>query len=180
MKTKNIKEKIKEYFMENPTERLRVRQIERKLKLPLPSVIRYTKELEKEDILKTEEIGGAKLYSANRSSANFLLEKKLFNIRSIYNSGLISYLIEELSNPTIVLFGSYSRGEDIETSDIDLYIEIPKELKLNLEKFEKILGKEIQVFVHKSINEIGNKEVVNNIINGITLNGFMEVFHGKS
>lgn len=60
MITKNIKEKIKEHFMQNPTERIRVRQIEKKLKLPLPSIIRYTKELEEEEILKTEEIGGAR------------------------------------------------------------------------------------------------------------------------
>lgn len=175
METKNIKEKIKEYFMQNPTERARVRQIERKLKLPLPSVIRYTKELEKERILKKEEIAGVFLYSADRSSKNFLLEKKLLNIKNIYNSGLIDFLVEKYSNPTIVLFGSYSRGEDLEKSDIDIYIELPKETKIDLKTFEKVLEKEIQIFVFPNIKKIANKELSNNIINGITLNGSLEV-----
>jgi len=47
MKQKDIKQIIKEYFFVNPTTKLRVREIERTLKLSLPSVIRYCKELEK-------------------------------------------------------------------------------------------------------------------------------------
>jgi predicted nucleotidyltransferase len=174
MITKNIKQQIKEHFMKNPSERLRVRQIERKLKLPLPSVIRYVKELQEEEILRSEEIGGAKLYSAKRTSPSFLLEKKLFNLKQIYKSGLIDYLVHELSNPTIVLFGSYSHGQDIEKSDIDIYIEYPTEKKIDLKKFEKILDKEIQLFIFSNIHKVPNKELANNIINGITLNGFIE------
>ena len=37
MKSKNIKEVIKEYYFVNPNSKLRVREIERVLKLPLPS-----------------------------------------------------------------------------------------------------------------------------------------------
>lgn len=176
MITKNIKERIKEYFFENPTTKLRLRQIERILKLPFPSVVRYIKELEKVGILKSEVIGNIKLYSSDRSSKTFLLEKKLYNIKTVYNSGLIEYLIQEYSNPTIVLFGSYSKGEDIEKSDIDIYIEMLKEEKINLEKFEKRLNKRIQIFLYKNIKDIENKELANNIINGITLNGFIEVY----
>ena len=65
MKTKSIKQRIKEHFLNNPTAKLRVRQIERKVKVPHPSVIRYTKELVKEKILDTEEIANIKLFKAN-------------------------------------------------------------------------------------------------------------------
>src|SRR3989344_2445160 len=107
MNTKNIKSRIKEYFLLNPTTRLRVRQIERELKAPLPSVIRYTKELEHEGILQRIVIAQVVFYAANRTSSHFLQEKKLFNLRSLYNSGLIPFLIEGYSNPSIILFGSY-------------------------------------------------------------------------
>ncbi len=172
---KNIKEKIKEYFFLNPTSKLRVRQIEKTLKLPLPSVIRYCKELMNERILTTNKTGNIIFYTANRTNEEFLLEKKLFNIRQVYKSGLIDYLKKKLSNPIIVLFGSYAKGEDIETSDIDLYIETPSKKEINVEKFEKILKREIQIFKHKDIHEIKNKELADNIINGIVLNGFIEV-----
>jgi len=156
--------------------KLRVRQIEREVGVPLPSAIRYAKELEKEEILKTEEISKIKFFSADRSSKNFLLEKTLFNIKSVSDSGLLKYLIEEFGNPAIVLFGSYSKGEDTESSDIDMYIESAVKPKMKIEKFQKILKREIQLFIYPDIKKISNPHLSNNILNGINLNGFVEVF----
>ena len=169
---KSIKSKIMEYFFLNPTQRLRVREIERKARVPLPSAIKYSKELEKEGILESAEISSARFYSADRSSKKFLMEKKLFNLRSIAESGIVEYAVEQCSNPTVVLFGSYSKGEDTEASDIDLYIEAQK--TVHLEQFENQLHRRIQIFAYRNINDIKNKELANNIINGITLNGFLE------
>ena len=176
MKTYNIKERIKEYFFMNPTAKLRVRRIEREMKMPLPSVIRYCKELKKEEILKKESVSGVSTYSADRTSKKFLIAKKLFNIMVIFESGLIEHIIKEYSNPVIALFGSYSKGEDIEDSDIDLYIETLKKQDFNLQKFEKILKRKIQVFNYRNIKEVSNPHLSNNIINGITLNNFIGVF----
>jgi len=89
---------------------------------------------------------------------------------------LINYLIEEYNNPLIILFGSYSKGEDIEKSDIDLYIETTNNKKLRLNKFENTLNRKIHIFSFKSIDKVPNKDLSNNIINGIVLNGFLEVF----
>lgn len=173
---KDIKSKIREYFFLNPTTKLRVRQIEREIKVPFPSVIRYTKELEAEGILRTQITSGVKFYSADRSSKKFLLEKKLFNIKQLHDSELINYLIKECFNHPIIVFGSYSKGEDIEESDIDLYVETPSQKKPKLTRFEKTLRRSIQIFGFKSINQIKNKELANNIMNGIPINGFVEVF----
>lgn len=179
MKRKNIKEQIRNYFFVNPSTKMRVRQIERELNLPLPSVIRYIQELEKEGILKREKIAEAVLFSANRASKYFLLEKKLYNIKLLYESGLTEYLINELSNPIIIVFGSYSKGEDNENSDIDLYIQTPSKKEIKLERFEKLLKRKIQIFVHSNLKQIRNPHLMNNIINGIPLNNFLEVFVWK-
>ncbi len=176
MTRKNIKELIEEYFFLNPTSKIRVRQIEKTLNLPLPSVIRYCKELTKEGILTIVKTGNVIFYTADRSNEKFLLEKKLFNIRQIYQSGLIDYFRKELSNPVIVLFGSYAKGEDIETSDIDIYIETPSKKETSLDEFERELQRKIQIFQHRSITEIKNSHLANNIINGIALNKYVEVF----
>ena len=106
----------------------------------------------------------------------FLLEKKLYNLRSLYSSGLVDFLVQELSNPAIILFGSYARGEDVETSDIDIFIETTQKEIPSLVKFEKKLQRKTQLFKYKDISKVENKELSNNIINGITLNGFLEVF----
>lgn len=176
METKNIKQKIKEYFFTNPTSKLRVREIERLLKLSLPSVIRYSKELQKENILTTIKIGNVVFYTGNRADNNFILEKKLFNIKLVYDFGLIEFLKIELNNPVIILFGSYSKGEDTENSDIDLYIQTPSKKEISIKKFEKVLKRNIQIIKHKSIFDIKNLNLSNNIVNGIILNNYIEVF----
>ncbi|MCH7568313.1 MAG: nucleotidyltransferase domain-containing protein [Nanoarchaeota archaeon] len=176
MRRNDIKQSIKEYFFINPSKKLRVREIERTLKFPLPSVIRYCKELMEQGILEIEKIGNISLYIADRTNEKYLLEKMIYNIKIIYESSLVSYLKEELGNPGIVLFGSYSKGEDVEESDIDLYIETLSKKGIDLKKFEKKLGRRIQIFRHGSIKEIKNSHLANNIINGITLNNYIEVF----
>ena len=175
MKRKDIKKTIAEYFYLHPTAKLRVRGIERTLKLPLPSVIRYCKELQKESLLARISIGAVIFYTASRSET-YLLEKKLYNLKALYQSGLIEYLKQELSNPTLVLFGSYAKGEDTEDSDIDIYIETHSKKQLNLERFKKQLHRKIQIFQHRNIKEISNPYLANNIVNGITLNNYIEVF----
>tara|TARA_Y100000310_G_C20424483_1_gene688327 strand:- start:268 stop:801 length:534 start_codon:yes stop_codon:yes gene_type:complete len=176
MKTTNTKEKIKEHFFMNPTSKLRVRQIEKSLGLSLPSVIRYCKELKKEGILKTLEIRNVIFYTADRANNAYLLNKTFFNIRQIHKSEILIHIKEKLNNPPIILFGSYAKGEDIEESDIDIFIESPSKKELNLSKFEKLLQRKIQIFKYKSIKDIKNKNLANNIINGIMLNNYIEVF----
>ena len=176
MKIKSIKVIIQEYFFLNPTAKLRVREIERTLKLPLPSVIRYCKELEKEGFMRTIKTGNVLFYTADRTNTKYLLEKRIYNIKQIHYSRILDYLKEDLSNPIIVVFGSYAKGEDTESSDIDFYIETPSKKNVSLEKFEKILKRKIQVFIFKNITQIPNKHLANNIINGIILNNRLEVF----
>jgi predicted nucleotidyltransferase len=169
---KSIKEKIKDYFFQNPTAKLRVRHIERKVRVPLPSAIKYSKELVKEGILKKEVVANVVLYSANRNSERYKFDKKRYNV--VLVQGLVEFLKEKYHNPVIIVFGSYSKGEDVEESDIDIYIESPRKKVEDVSKFEN--SRNIQLFVHKGIHEIKNKELQNNIINGVILNGFIEVF----
>jgi len=128
-----------------------------------------------EDILTTIKIGNVNLYTASRSETYFL-EKKLFNTKQLYKSGLVDYLKVELSNPVIIIFGSYAKGEDTENSDIDLYVETLSKKQVNLEKFKKLLQRDIQLFRFENIKEMTNLYLANNVINGITLNNYIQVF----
>ena len=171
----NIKQNIMKYFCTNPNAKLRVRELERTLKIPLPSVIRYCRELEKEGILATIKTGNVTFYTSNWGNEKYHLEKKLHNLRNIYESGIIEFIRQELNNPPIILFGSYAKGEDGEDSDIDLYIETPSKKEIKFEKFEKHLKRRIQVFRHNNLKSISNIHLANNILNGITLNNYLEV-----
>ena len=74
---------------------------------------------------------------------------------------------------SIIVFGSYAKGEDIEDSDIDIFVECEEE-KLDLEPFEKQLKRKVQ-FHFKENFKAYSKELRNNIINGIILRGYLEV-----
>ncbi len=167
------KERIRQHFFLFPNDKLRVREIERKLQLSLPSVIRYVKELEQEQLLTTITIGTTRFYTANKAEI-FFKQKILDNLRRIYESNIVSHLKRELHNPTIVLFGSYSKGEDDEKSDIDLYVETKK--KIDLTSYEKELARPIQLFSFEKIQDVPNPHLRNNIINGITLNKQLVVY----
>ena len=172
---KSNKLKLQEYFFLHPTSSLRIREIERATHLPLPSVARYVKELIKEGILQKKNIGRTTFYTVNRESGEYRFQKRLANLSLLHEYKLISHLVDRYHNAPIRLFGSYSRGEDIEESDIDIYIQTPL-TPISLSVFEKKLQRSIQLFCTKNIHDLQNKELANNVINGIPLNGYIEVF----
>lgn len=176
MKQNNIKDKIKSFFLTNPTAKLRVREIERTLSLSLPSVIRYTKELTKQNILRTQIIGKVTLYTASLTSPKYKIEKLLHNLKILHQCGLIEHLKEYYSNPPLILFGSYARAEDLEQSDVDIYVQTRLSTEPNLSKFEKRLNRLIQLHLYPNIQK-PNHHLANNIINGIPLNSYVEVFN---
>ena len=80
----------------------------------------------------------------------------------------------------MILFGSYAKGEDGPRSDIDLLIITPLKKEQELKRFEKRLGRPIQLFLKSREDvekmKIKNKELLNNWINGIVIEGYWEVF----
>jgi len=162
---------VLELFFKYPNKTFHIREISRLNKLAPPSVKIHLNELIKEGlILKSKEglYGG---YKANRN-CKFKLLKQQNTILILNNSECIKYIEDKIMPKAIVLYGSASIGEDIENSDIDLFIE-SKETNTDLKKFEKALNRKIHLFFKKSFKEL-NKELKNNIINGIVLSGFLE------
>ena len=92
----------------------------------------------------------------------------------LYGSGVIDYINKKLSYPVIILFGSFSKGEDVEQSDIDLFIGSP-EKSIDLSGFEKKVGKKFQVFLEDDLLKIKNRHLINGILNGLVLEGFLEL-----
>jgi predicted nucleotidyltransferase len=172
-------DKILESFIEEPEKEFFVREIARKLNKSPATISKYLKNYEKQGILISKEKFNHLLFKANTESIKFKQLKLSYNLNKIYESGLIDFLIKEFNHPNaIILFGSFAKAENIKTSDIDIFIVSSRKKELNLEKYEKKLGYNVQLFVEKDIKKLKekNKELLNNIINGITLYGFFEVF----
>ncbi len=110
----------------------------------------------------------------NRDSDKAVSFKRIENLKMIYESGLLELLDNKFPGDLIILFGSYSYGTDTSDSDVDIAIIGSKEKEINLEEFEKFLGREIIVQFYDSIKGI-HKSLRNNIINGIVLKGVIEL-----
>lgn len=171
--------RILELFMNNPTYPFSWTEISTKLKLAPVSVKQYIDILIREKMIISKKFKKTKLYQANRENQEFKDNKIFYNIRKLRNSGLIEYLDETMNYPTITLYGSSSKGEDIESSDIDLTVICLKNTDIKIEEFERKLGKTIQIIIieKKEISKFKekNKELITSISNGIVLSGFLEV-----
>ena len=117
---------------------------------------------------------------ANQQSPEFIKSKIIHNLNFVYQSGLVEFLNEKFNNPkAMILFGSFRKGDDISTSDIDIAIETDEveEYKTvttkELIEFEKSINRKIQIHIFNRKNVDIN--VFNNIANGIVLQGFLEV-----
>jgi predicted nucleotidyltransferase len=71
------------------------------------------------------------------------------------------------------LYGSASRGEDIESSDIDLYVQTG-DAEVDLTEYEDSLNRNIELHVEDELEKYP-KELRNNIANGIVVYGYLEV-----
>jgi len=164
--------KILKVFFYSPSKRFGLKEISSNSCIAHTSVKKELKKLIKQGLIKKEvQIKGKRkfpLYFANVND-KFKFLKKISNEYQIRNSGLIEYLVSELMPNTIVLFGSFSKGEDAEESDIDIFVEAGIK-EINLKKFERNFKKKINITFKQDINNL-KREFLNNVINGIILYG---------
>lgn len=176
MLQKSSMDKTVEVFFANPTKKHYLMGISRTIRLAHTSVKKNLDKLIKLGLImeSVEKKGSRKfpLYRANLDNKLFKKYKTIYNISAILESKFIEFIEEKLMPKSIVLFGSFQRGEDIEKSDIDLFIECKKE-ELDIASFEKKLGRKIELHFNENFNSY-SKELKNNIINGIVLSGFLE------
>ncbi len=163
-------------FYNNPTTKFSLASISQKTKLAHTSTKNNLINLIKKNIIiKIIEKKGKRNfpeYIANRNEKLFIITKKIQNLNNLLNSGLIPHIEEQTFPKSTVLFGSYNRGEDIETSDIDIFIEAQPQ-EINLKSFEKKLNRKIELHFQPNFKEYA-PELKNNIINGTILQGFLE------
>ena len=169
LKKSNI-ELVLETIFRQPRTRFTIRELARKVGIAPPTALLIVRALKKEGIVIETHVARASQISANLDSLLYTRKKRLYNLDSVYSSGLVDCLAQEYNEPkAIILFGSYSRGDDVERSDIDLAILTAEEKDLDLTRFEKILQRKISI--HEIQLKQASEEFKNNLYNGIILHG---------
>ncbi len=159
----NADKVLRELFIK-PNSRFYIRELARLTKLNPNTIINIANELEKQKIIKREAKKHIVEITLNLENPDVLWRKRLFNLNAVYSSGIIDFLVKEYSPQSIFLTGSYSRGEDSEKSGIDILLISSKKNMTNLEKFEKILGRKINLLIISDKTEKYSDEMMNGIV----------------
>ena len=136
--------KALKFFVDNPYEKIHLREFSRKLKISLNSSQRFLNLfLEKEFIIEKRE-ANLRYFQANLESIVFKNIKLTFSLEKINKSGIINNLKEKVFS--FVLFGSVAEGKDDLKSDYDFLI-----ISKNNQEIKKIFS-EFEGKFHKEIN----------------------------
>lgn len=177
MVQKSNMDKIAELFFRYPNKEWYLKEISRTTKIAHTSVNNYLKKLISKNIIIKNQVKKGKrnfpYYKANILSKRYKIQKIIHNFSSILNSEIISYLHDKLMPKSIVVFGSYQKGEDLEDSDIDIFVEASEE-KIDLKKFEKKLNRKIQLHFNKNFKSYPI-ELKSNIVNGWIIDGYLDI-----
>ena len=171
-----LQEQVLRFLFVNVGKNFNQRSIAKNLDVSPTAISNSLSFLEKEDLIfvkkdkesQTLEIG------LNLDNPEVFYLKRVENLRMLYLSQLPLKLMQDFPGTTIVLFGSYSLGEDRYNSDIDIAIIGVKEKNLDLRGFEKIFFKKIVVQFYPNFREI-HKNLKESILNGIVLKGSVEI-----
>jgi predicted nucleotidyltransferase len=157
-------------FFEDTSREVSVREYARMKKMAPATASKLLKNYKKESILKMSEDKGYLIFRLNKES--FVSRKLSLIYWSLKLDDFLKDLEKFYGYPTVILFGSIEKCENLSDSDIDLVILSEKRGEFpSLGKFEKKYGREIQLFNFKSPKDISNKNLLNNVLNGSVLMG---------
>ena len=177
---KSAQEKVLEVLFRYPEKEFSLSDLAKEARVAKPHIGKILQELVQIEFITITKLTKIWRIKANQQNWNFLRSKIVYNLRFIYQSGIVEYLNGYFGIPKgIILFGSFRNGEDLSTSDIDIAIETDSVAEYEtrglreLVDFEKLIGRKIQIhlFNRKSVD----LHVFNNIANGIILSGYLEV-----
>ena len=169
-----IEDRLLRQFFYEPMNQFGVRELSRQTHFDTKTVMKHLRELVKRKlILKKIQKGKFPNYEANRLSRNYKIIKSNVLMNEIAQTGLFDFLEQELKPKAIVVFGSVQKGTYLKNSDVDIFMQC-KEKKIDLSKFEKKLGRDIQIIFEEDLNKL-TEGLRSNIINGNTVSGALQL-----
>lgn len=172
--------KIQHYFFDNPTHEASLNNICSIVNISKTTANIVVERLLKEGFLKREIIGKLWRISCDQNHIYNLSRKIPYHLNLVYESDIMEAVHELVPNVrTIILFGSYRKGDDIESSDMDIAAEIVGDNKYKIIEVGIIpqLGyrQNVPVNIHVFSRTQINLNLFANIANGIIIEGFLEV-----
>lgn len=172
--------RVMQWFFSYPTKEIGLTDLSETLSIAKITARRVVMTLVETGFLKVETIGKMWRISSNPSHPYNFTWKITYNLNLLFSSFILNEVHKIIPYPkATILFGSYRKGDDIETSDLDIAVEVtgndePKIIEMgSLDNF----GYRKNVPVHLYVFSRNNVDInlFANIANGIVLEGFLEV-----
>lgn len=155
-------------FFEDCYRRINVREYAKLTHITPPTSSKMLNYYVKEGLLLKTAYRNNLLFYANKDSKVFIDLSRIYWRQKLKE--LTAYIEEHLMSPAIVLFGSLSKAEAKNDSDIDLAI-FASERKLDIKSFENKLKRKIQIYWFEGLAKAKSRELASNIANGYVLSG---------
>ncbi len=162
-------------FFEDNYAKINIRRYSRFMKISPPTASKLLKKYEEENLLESSKYERYIFFNAKRDSKDFIDLSRIYWRNKLKE--LSSFLISKsTSEPTIVLFGSLSKAEVKKDSDVDLAVislnNLLSQLKdTELSIFERNIGRKVEIFSFKSLEEASKLPIWKAILNGYILSG---------
>jgi predicted nucleotidyltransferase len=140
----NIEAKIMELFFEYPRREFYLREVSREVGVSVGAAKKYLDRLVEKRLLLRRVVGNLYLFRSNREHPIFKQKMLAYNTEKLFDSGVVDRLLE-LEPTSIILYGSFARGENDENSDIDVLVISEKK---DVPSFRGILDREVNVSVY--------------------------------
>jgi len=170
------------WFFSYPKAEIGLNELSSKLKMSKTTAKKAANELIAEGFLINNPYGKSWRIRCNTDHYYNYSRKISYNIDGIFQlfeQGLRDKIYKIVANPVcIILFGSYRKGDDDETSDIDIAVEVSGEANLKIFPLGKVdagfrrnVDANLHVFSRKNVDI----NLFSNIANGFVLEGYLEV-----
>lgn len=160
-----------EPFFNDCYRKVNVREYARQTNISPPTASKLLNNYVKQGVLKKEKDKGYHLFYGNQNNWIFIDLTRIYWRRTLEKIKFLEQLEKDFKSSTIILFGSASKGEITNKSDLDLAIFSPSNPKYDYSIFENKLKRKIQIFKFNSLEEIKNKDLSNNILSGYIVKG---------
>lgn len=170
--------KVAEFIFNEPNRIFHIRKLEKETGLSTTAVKTSIQKLESYKIVDVESTSLTTNVKAKTDSDSYTFYKRMFNLYKLQRYGFVEHVRKMFKPEAIVLFGSFSRGEDVEESDVDILVMTSNRKSEKLDKLVDIMENELKrkldITMLPSLDR-SESEFKNAVANGIILYGYLKV-----
>jgi predicted nucleotidyltransferase len=169
----------------NSSKQWHFEELRKNVKIGKPQLARWLKIFEKQEIIKRVKVKGKMPHYIQYFDSQRYKNRKIFFAREqLLLSGFIDHLTSISKAKVIIIFGSFTREDWNDKSDIDVFV-YGNDEEIEVGKFEAKLKREIQLHTVKSINDLKKVDkLLPYIISGDFIKGNIQelgvVVHAKT